>query len=130
MKAVVKEEHNAAKLTDEGGDGQNNQRGGFSRGGRCYNNAAGAGGSSGITRNDKYPTRNKDLPETLVFDNTGHNNAANFQRTLKGLANFLHMTYSTEVASAVLKIQAVTIPIKDKPKARKDSSGQDLPLTS
>jgi hypothetical protein len=27
MKAVVKEERNAAKLTDEGGAGQNNRRG-------------------------------------------------------------------------------------------------------
>jgi hypothetical protein len=27
-------------------------------------------------------------------------------------------------------MQAVTIPIKDEPKARKDSSGQDLQLTS
>ena len=119
-----------AKLTDEGDDGQNNRRGGFRRGGRRYNNAAGAGGSSGNTPNDKYPTRNKDLPETLVFDKTGHNDAANFQRTLKGLANFLHTTYIAEVASAVLKMQAVTIPIEDEPKARKDSSGQDLPLTS
>ena len=70
------------------------------------------------------------MPETLVFDKTGHNDAANFQRTLKGLANFLHTTYIAEVASAVLKMQAVTIPIEDEPKARKDSSGQDLLLTS
>ena len=78
MKAVVKEERNAAKLTDEGDAGQNNRRGGFRRGGRRYNNAAGAGGSSGNTPNNKYPTRNKDLLENLVFDNTGHNDAANF----------------------------------------------------
>jgi hypothetical protein len=70
------------------------------------------------------------LPENLVFDNTGHNDAANFQRTLKGLANFLHTTYSAQVASAILKMQAVTIPIEDEPKARKDSSGQNLQLTS
>jgi hypothetical protein len=93
-------------------------------------NAAGAGGSLGNTHNDKYPTHNKDLPENLVFDNTGHNDAANFQRTLKGLANFLHTTCSAEVASAILKMQAVAIPIEDEPKARKDSSGQDLQLTS
>jgi hypothetical protein len=93
-------------------------------------NAAGAGGSSGNTHNDKYPTHNKDLPENLVFDNTGHNDAANFQRTLKGLANFLHTTCSAEVASAILKMQAVAIPLENEPKARKDSSGQDLQLTS
>ena len=125
MKAIVKEEHNAVKLTDEGDGGQYIRHRGFCRGGCHYNNAAGAGGSSGNTRNDKHPTRNKDFPKTLVFDNTGHNDAANFQCTLKGLANFLHTTYSAEVASAVLKMQAVTITIKDEPKARKDSSGQD-----
>jgi hypothetical protein len=128
MKAVVKEERNAAKLMDKGDTGQNNQRGVFCRGGRRYNNAAGAGGSSGNNPN-KYPTCNKDLPEDLVFDNTGHNDAANFQRTLKGLANFLHTTYSAEVTSAILKMQKVTIPIEDEPKAWKDSSGQDLQLT-
>ena len=34
MKVIVKEERNAAKLTDEGDDGQNNRLGGFRRGGR------------------------------------------------------------------------------------------------
>jgi hypothetical protein len=92
MKAVVKEEPKAAKLTDEGDAGQNNRRGGFCCGGRHNNNAAGGGGSSGNTPNAKCPTRIKDLPKNLVFDNTAHNDAANFHRTLKGLANFMHMT--------------------------------------
>ena len=77
MKAVVKEEHNAKKVTDEGEGGQNNCRG-YRHGALRYYNAAG-GGSSGNTPTAKYPTRNKDLPENLVFDNTGHNDAANFQ---------------------------------------------------
>ena len=101
MKAVIKEEPNAAKLTDEGDAGQNNQRGGFRHGGCRNNNATGGGGSSGNTPNAKRPTCNKDLPENLVFDNTGHNDAANFHRTLKGLANYMHMTYSAEVASVI-----------------------------
>ena len=128
MKAVVKEERNATKVTDEREAGQPNHRG-HRRGGHHYNNATG-GSSSGNTLTPKYPTRNKDLPKNLVFDNTGHNDAANFQRTLKGLANFLHTTYSAEVASAILEMQAVTIPIEDEPKVQKNSSGQDLPLTS
>ena len=65
----------------------------------------GGGGSPGHAA-AKYPTRNKELPENLVFDNTGHNDAANFQRSLKGLAIFLHTTYSAEVAAAILKMQA------------------------
>jgi hypothetical protein len=83
---------------------------------------------------ETFPTPNTlpatRLPENLVFDNTGHNDTANFHRTLKGLANFMHTTYSAEVASAILKMQAVTIPIEEEPKARKDSAGEDLPLTS
>ena len=75
MKAVVKEERNATKVKDEGEAGQHNRRG-HRCGARCYNNAAG-GGSSGNTPTVKYPTHNKDLPENLVIDNTGHNDAAN-----------------------------------------------------
>ena len=82
MKAVVKEERNATKVTDEGEAGQHNRRG-HCRGSHRYNNATG-GNSSGNTPTAKYPTRNKDLPENLVFDNTGHNDAANFQHTLRG----------------------------------------------
>jgi hypothetical protein len=71
------------------------------------------------------------LPKNLVFDNTGQNDAANFQRSLKGMANFMHTTYSAEVAEVILKMQAVTIPIQEEPKARKDpDTGQPIPLTS
>jgi len=72
---------------------------------------------------ETFPTPNTlpatRLPENLVFDNTGHNDTANFHRTLKGLANFMHTTYSADVTS-----------VEEEPTARKDSSGQDLPLTS
>ncbi len=89
------------------------------------------GGSPGHNANAKYPTRNKELPENLVFDNTGQNDAANFQCSLKGMANFMHTTYSAEVAKAILKMQAVTIPIEEEPKAWNDpDTGQSLPLTS
>ena len=129
MKAVVKEERNAPKIADEGGEGGHGNRRGYRRGARRLNNVAG-GGSSGNTPNAKYPTRNKDLPENLVFDNTGHNDAANFQRTLKGLANFLHTTYSAEVATAVLKMQAVNIALEDEPTPRTDAAGNEITLTA
>ena len=129
MKAVVKEERNARKVADEGGDGGQGHRRGYRRGARRFSNAPG-GGTSGNIPNAKYPTRNKDLPENLVFDNTGHNDAANFQRTLKGLANFLHTTYSAEVATAILKMQAVNIAIEDEPTPRKDAMGVDIDLTA
>ena len=99
--------------------------------GACrWNNAAGAGGSPGQAA-AKYPTRNKELPENLVFDNTGHNDAANFQRSLKGLANYLHTTYSAEVAKAVLKVQAVSIKDNDQPPIKTDPTTKlPVPLAS
>ena len=129
MKATVKEEPNATKLPKGGDPGQQNRHGG--QRGCCWNNAAGAGGSPGQNATAKYPTRNKELPENLVFDNTGRNDAANFQRSLKGMAKFMHTTYSAKVAEAILKMQAVNIPIQDEPKARADpDTGKPLPLTS
>jgi hypothetical protein len=129
MKTTVKEEPNAVKLPDGGDAGQQNWRGGQRN--RRWNNAAGAGGSPGQSATAKYPTRNKELPKNLVFNKTGQNDAANFQRSLNGMANFMHTTYSAEVAEAILKMQAVTIPIQEKPKARKDpDTGQPIPLTS
>ena len=126
MKAVIKDEHNAVKLP-EGGDAGQQQHQRRSQRGRRYTNAAGSGGSSGHNTTAKY----KNLPESLVFDNTGLNDAANFQHTLKGLANFMHTTYSAEVATAILKMQPVTIPFEEEPTARKDpTTGQDIPLTS
>ncbi len=49
----------------------------------------------------KFKSRNKDLPDDLTFDNTGPNKAANFQHALRGIADFLHTTYSVDVAGAI-----------------------------
>ena len=114
MKNESKEDQNAVKLADGGDGGQQNRCGQNHRGARRWNNAAGGSGSPGQAA-AKYPTRNKELPENLVFDNTGYNDAANFQRSLKGLANYLHTTYSAEVADAIFKMQAVSINVDDQP---------------
>ena len=43
----------------------------------------------------------------------------------------MHTTYSAEVAKAILKMQAVTIPIQEEPKSRMDpDTGKLIPLTS
>ncbi len=63
----------------------------------------------------KFPTQSKELPEHVVFNNTGQVNAANFTRSLKGMANFLHTAYSTEVLEAIVKMQAVVIAIEEQP---------------
>ena len=130
MKVEFKDEQNTAKPNEGGDAGQQNRRGSNRRGARRWNNAAGAGGSPGNAA-AKCPTRNKELPESLVFDNTGHNNAANFQRSLKGLANYLHTTYSAEVAEAVLKMQLVSIQVNVKPPIKTDPTTKlPIPLAS
>ena len=130
MKIEFKDEQNAAKLADGGDAGQQNQCGSNRRRAHRWNNAVGAGGSPGQAA-AKYPTHNKELPENLVFDNTGHNDAANFQRSLKGLANYLHTTYSAEVAEAVLKMQAVLIKVDDQPPIKTDPTTKlPVPLAS
>ena len=130
MKNEFPDDQQAGKPADGEGGGQQNRRGPNRRGGRRWNNSTtGAGGSSGSPA-AKYPTRNKELPETLVFDNTGQNDAANFQRTLKGLANYLHTTYSAEVSEAILTMKAVTITVDDQPPIKQDSKGQPIALAS
>ncbi len=77
-----------AKLSPSGGDaGQRQER-------NRWNNPAGTGGTTGsATTSNKFPTRHKDIPDTVVFDNTGQVDATNFQRSLKGMANYFHTTY-------------------------------------
>ena len=130
MKNDSKEDQNAVKPADGGDGGQQNRRRQNRCGARHWNNAAGGGGSLGQAA-AKYPTRNKELPENLVFDNTGYNDAANFQRSLKGLANHLHTTYSAEVADAILKMQAVSIDVEDQPPIKTDpNTNLPVPLAS
>jgi hypothetical protein len=126
MKTESKEEQNAAKLADGGDGGKQNRRGPNRRGARRWYNAAGGGGSPGQAA-AKYPTCNKELPKNLVFDNTGHNDAANFQHSFKGLANFMHTTYSAEVAEVILKMQAVSINVDDQPPIKTDPT-TNLPV--
>ena len=115
------------KLSPSGGDaGQPNRRGGR-RGRNRWNNPAGTGGTTGsVTTSNKFPTRNKDIPDTVVFDNTGQVDAANFQRSLKGMADYFHTTYSAEVSDAILKMQDVVITVDDEPTLHKDAVGVQM----
>jgi hypothetical protein len=131
----IKDEKHAAKLPSEGDAGQQagqNNRRGNRRTRNRWNNTAGAGGSAGQANNSaKFPTRNKELPENAVFDNTGQVDAANFQRSLKAMANYLHTTYSAEVSTAILTMQDVTIIVEEEPVLKKDpTTNQPIPLTS
>jgi hypothetical protein len=104
--------------------GNNNKRGGC-RARNQWNNAAG-----GTQTGNKFRSRNKDIAEDLVFDNTGPNNAANFQNSLKGIANYLHTTYCADVSDAVRKMEAVVIEIPEPPEPKQDAEGNDIPISS
>ena len=82
------------------------------------------------TTSNKFPTQNKDIPDAVVFDYTGQVDASNFQRSLKGMANYFHTTYSAEVSDAILKMQDIIITVDDEPTLHKDAVGNDIPLTS
>jgi hypothetical protein len=96
-----------------------------------WNNSSGRGGNAAQGNpSAKFSTRSKDLPDHVVFDNTGQVDAANFTRALKGMANFLHTTYSAEVSEAILKMQEVIINIDENPPQRVDASGVPISLSS
>ena len=99
----IKQEENQDKKPQAGGDGgQQHRRKGRQGRNRWNNSTGGGGGGSNLLA--KFLTRNKDLPDTAVFDNTGQVDAANFQRALKAMSNYLHTTYSAEVGDAILKM--------------------------
>ena len=90
----VKEEQQAATLSAGGDAGQNNKHGGC-RGRNHWNNTVGAGESTGQDNTSaKFQMRNKELPEKVIFNNTGQVDAANFQCFLKGMENYLYTTYN------------------------------------
>ena len=132
MGNIKKEENQPEKIPAGGDAAQQNRRGGGGRGrGRNrWHNATGGGGGGG-QHSSRFPTRSKDLPDNAVFDNTGQVDAANFQRSLKAIANYLHTTYSAEVSTAILKMQAVTITVEEEPTLQVDpTTNAVIPLTS
>ena len=78
----------------------------------------------------KFKSRNKDIAGDLTFDNTGPNDAANFQHALRGIADYLHRTYSTDVADAICNMKVVVIDIPYPPEIKQDKAGNDIPISS
>ncbi len=128
----VKDEQQDAKLPANKGGQHNCQGAGRGQGCNRWNNSTGGtGNTSHGNPSAKFPTSSKELPEHVVFDNTEQVDAANFTRSLKGMANFLHTTYSAEVSEAILKMQAVVIKVDDQPPQRFDlTTSVAIPLTS
>ena len=88
-------------------------------------------GASGTpSSGNKLKGRNKDLSDDLTFDNTGPNDAANFQHALRGIADFLHTTYSADVADAIrTMVKEVVITIPKPPTSHTDSARNDIPIS-
>ena len=78
---------------------------------------------------NKFKSRNKDIANDLTFDNTGPNDAANFQHALRGIADYLHTTYSADVADAICHMKTVVIDIPD-PAIKQDKAGNNIPIPS
>ena len=129
----VKEENNAPRppaAGEAGGNNNNNRRGGGRRGARNRWNNATAGGAPTQADKAKFKSRNKDIPEDVVFDNTGPNDAANFQHAVQGMADYLHTTYSADVGEAIRQMKDITITLPDPPTPTTDASGNTIPISS
>jgi hypothetical protein len=130
----VKEENNAPRplsAAEAGGNNNNNnRRGGGHRGARNRWNNATAGANP--TQADKYEfkSRNNDILEDVVFDNTGPNDAANFQHAVQGMADYLRTTtYNADVGdNAIRQMKVVTITLPSPPTPTTDASGTVTPI--
>ena len=130
----VKEENNAprppAAAEAGGNNNNNNRRGGGRRGTRNRWNNAAAGANSTPADKTKFKSRSKDIPDDVVFDNTGPNDAANFQHAVQGMADYLHTTYSADVGEAIRQMKEVTITLPSPPTPTTDASGIVTPISS
>ena len=121
----IKEENTPRVQGNDGGNNYNNRRGGRRTRNRWNNATAGSTPLPGI----KFKSRNKDLPDDLTFNNTGPNDAANFQHALRGITDFLYTTYSADVADTIRTMKDVVITIPKPPTRRTDSAGNDIPVS-
>ncbi len=130
MGTDVKEKINAPRPPAGDGAGHNNnRRGGGCRGARNRWNNAAAGGTPAQQNNSKFKSRNKDIPEDVVFDNTGQIDAANFQHAVQGMANYLHATYCTEVGEAIWMMKEVMITLPNPPTPTTDAACNTVPIS-
>ena len=130
----VKEENNSPRPPARDGAGNdnnnnNNNRRGGRRGARNRWNNATAGGTPTQNNAAKYKSRNKDIPDDVVFDNAGQNDAANFQHAVQGMANYLHTTYSAEVGDAIRLMKEVIITLPSPPAPTTDAAGNTVPIS-
>ena len=117
-------------LKPGGNNNNNNRRGGGRRGARNRWNNAAAGTNPTQADKNKFKSRNKDIPEDVIFDNTGPNDTANFQHAVQGMADYLHTTYSADVGDAIRQMKEATITLPSPPTPTTDASGTVTPISS
>ena len=71
------------------------------------------------TSTGKFKSKLKEL-EDNTFDKTGPNDAANFHRSLKNIANYLQIQHGANVSEAVRKMYAITITYPSVPQPKED----------
>jgi hypothetical protein len=86
-----------------------------------------AGGTPTHTDKNKFKSRNKDIAEVIVFDKTS---PGNFQYAVQGMADYLHTTYSADVAEAIRQMKAITITLPAPPTPTTDAAGNIISFSS
>ena len=86
--------------------------------------------SQGNQPSRNFKSKTKEI-EFDTFDNTGQRNAAQFNKSLKNIANYLHLNHGNDVSKAVRNLTPVNIAIPPKPKGAVDPSDatKRLPIT-
>ena len=77
--------------------------------------------SQGNQPGGKFKGKTKDI-EFDTFDNTGQHDAAQFNKSLKNIADYLQLNYWNDVSEAVRNMTTVNIPIPATPLGELDPS--------
>ena len=75
--------------------------------------------SQGQQQGGKFKGKTKEI-EHDTFDNTGQHDAAQFNKSLKNVANYLQLNHGNDVSKAVRNLTLVTITIPPKPVSQPD----------
>ncbi len=102
--------------------GNDHRRGGRFNRNRYQHNAAQPGG--------RFKGKIKEIADD-TFDNTGLNNAANFNKSLKNIANYLQLMLGNNISEAVWNMAPVKINVPPPPKGLPDpfDSTKTLPVS-
>jgi hypothetical protein len=86
--------------------------------------------SQGNQPGRNFKSKTKEI-EFDTFDNTGQRDAAQFNKSLKNIADYLQLNHGNDVSEAVRNLTPVNIAIPPKPKGAVDPSDatKRLPIT-